>query len=61
MATYILPFEEYQEGWYEIEADTIEEARAIVIAGDFTEDHEPNYRKGYTTWDENELEEDTND
>ena len=60
MTKYILPFEEYQQGWYEIEADTIEEARAIVIAGDFTEDHEPNYRKGHTTWDENELEEDTN-
>lgn len=60
MPKYILPFTETNQGWYEIEADTIEQARAIVIAGDFTEDTEPNYNKGETYWDENELEEDTN-
>lgn len=55
MAKYILPFEEHQRGWYEIEADSIEEAKAIVIAGDFTEDHEPFYKDGVVEWDENEL------
>lgn len=60
MPKYILPFTEYQRGWYEIEADTIEQARAIVIAGDFTEDTEPNYKDGEVNWDANELEEDTN-
>lgn len=57
MPKYILPFQEYQRGWYEIEAESLEEAKAIVIAGDFTEDHEPNYKDGYVEWDENELEE----
>ena len=55
MTKYILPFEEHQRGWYEIEADSIEEAKAIVIAGDFTEDHEPFYKDGVVEWDENEL------
>jgi hypothetical protein len=57
MPIYALPFEEYQCGWYEIETDSIEEARQIAIQGEFTEDHEPYYKKGYTTWDENEIEE----
>jgi hypothetical protein len=55
MATFILPFEEHQRGWYEIEADSIEEAKAIVIAGDFTEDHEPFYKDGVVEWDENNI------
>jgi len=55
MATFMLPFEEHQRGWYEIEADSIEEAKAIVIAGDFTEDHEPFYKDGVVEWDENDL------
>lgn len=50
MAKYILPFYEEQTGWYEIEADSIEEAKAIVIAGDFTEDHEPYYKNGQVEW-----------
>lgn len=57
MATYILPFEETNRGWYEIEASSLEEARQIVIQGDFTVDHEPNYKDGYRIWDENDLEE----
>jgi hypothetical protein len=55
MATFILPFNEYQRGWYEIEADTLEEARAIVIEGNFTEDHEPFYKDGSVEWDENNI------
>jgi hypothetical protein len=55
MATFILPFNEYQRGWYEIEADTLEEARAIVIEGNFTEDHEPFYKDGRVEWDENDI------
>jgi hypothetical protein len=55
MATFILPFEEHQRGWYEIEADSIEEAKAIVIAGDFTEDHEPFYKDGVVEWDESNI------
>jgi hypothetical protein len=59
MPKYILPFTEVQRGWYEIEASTIEEARAIVVLGDFTENHDPFYKDGVTEWDENELTEDT--
>lgn len=55
MATFILPFEEHQRGWYEIEADSLEDAKAIVIAGDFTEDHEPFYKDGRVEWDENKM------
>jgi hypothetical protein len=57
MAMYVLPFTEVNRGWYEIEADSLEEARSIVIKGEFTEDHDPKYKDGYTEWDENELEE----
>lgn len=60
MTKYILPFSEVQKGWYEIEAETLEEAKAIVIAGDFTEDHEPHYGSGDVYWDENELWEEKN-
>lgn len=55
MAIYVLPFVETNQGWYEIEAETIEQAKAIVISGDFLETAEPYYRKGDTTWDENDL------
>jgi hypothetical protein len=55
MATFILPFDEYLRGWYEIEADTIEEARAIARAEQFTEYTEAQYRDGHTEWDENEI------
>jgi hypothetical protein len=57
MKKYILPFTETQRGWYEIEAENIEQARQIVIEGNFTEDHEPNYKDGITEWDEQEIEE----
>jgi hypothetical protein len=57
MPKFILPFEEYQRGWYEIEAKTLEEAKAIAIAGDFTENHEQFYKDGRVEWDENEIHE----
>ena len=55
MAKYILPFYEYQRGWYEIEADSLEEAKAIVTAEGFDDGYEQFYKDGYTEWDENEL------
>lgn len=57
MPMYVLPFTEVNRGWYEIEADSLEQAKAIVIKGDFTEDHDPNYKDGHTEWDENDLQE----
>ena len=58
---FILPFTEVQRGWYEIEAESLEEARAIVIVGDFTEDHDPFYKDGIVEWDEDELVEATDE
>lgn len=55
MPMYVLPFTEYNRGWYEIEADSLEQAKAIVIQGDFTADSEMYYKDGYTEWDENDL------
>lgn len=55
MKKYTLPFIETQRGWYEIEANSLEEARQIVIAGDFTENTEPNYKDGITEWNEDDL------
>jgi hypothetical protein len=55
MAKYILPFWEEQRGWYEIEADSLEEAKAIVEVGDFVEDHEPHYKDGQVEWNIDDL------
>ena len=56
MATFILPFYETQRGWYEIEAETIEEARAIAVSDEFTlNDYEPFYKDGTVEWDENDI------
>lgn len=55
MKTYILPFTEVNRGWYEIEANTLEEAKAIVSKGEFTENHEANYKDGFTEWDQKEI------
>lgn len=52
---FILPFYEHQRGWYEIEAESLSEARRIVDTGDFTENCEPQYRDGVTEWDVAEL------
>lgn len=55
MPKYIVPFTEYQRGWYEITADTIEQAKEIAKQGDFTEDHEPQYRDGRVEWNEEDI------
>ncbi len=55
MAKFALPFWEEQTGFYYIEAETLEEAQAIVRAGDFTEDHEPFYKNGSVEWDEEQI------
>ena len=60
MAMFILPFYETQRGWYEIEADSLEAAKAIVIDGDFTENHEQFYKDGTVDYDENDLFEEVN-
>lgn len=56
MTTYILPFFETQRGWYEIETNTIEEARELAKDMDYMAELEPNYKDGYTEWDENDIE-----
>jgi hypothetical protein len=61
MAKFRLPFVEVQRGWYEIEAGSLAEAKAIVGVGDFTEDHEPFYKDGVVEWDESELVEATDE
>lgn len=55
MAKYYLPFYETQRGWYEIEADSIEEARQLADNTDYISDLEPNYRDGETDWDSDEI------
>jgi hypothetical protein len=55
MPKYTLPFTEIQRGWYEIEANSLEEAKQIVIAGDFTENTDPNYKDGITEWNADDL------
>lgn len=57
MATYILPFYETQRGWYEIEADSIEEARKLAEDDDYMLDLEQYYKDGQTEWDPAEISE----
>jgi hypothetical protein len=57
MPKYILPFEEYQRGWYEIEADSLEEALAIIDEGDSDAFGEPFYKDGNLDWFPEALEE----
>lgn len=59
VAKYILPFVETQRGWYEIEADSLEQAKSLASDMDYMVDLEPNYKDGHVNWDENEIEEDT--
>lgn len=54
MPKYVLPFDEYQRGWYEIVADTLEAAKAIANSDDIW-DYEANYQKGHTDWDIDEM------
>lgn len=50
MPTFYLPFEEVQRGWYEIEAPTLEEAKALAEDTSFVMELEANYRDGTTEW-----------
>ena len=56
MPKYVLPFIETQRGWYEIEANNIEEAKDLAQNTDYIAELEPNYKDGYTDWDENDIE-----
>jgi hypothetical protein len=59
MGKYILPFTEVQRGWYEIEADSLEQAKLLASDMDYMVDLEPNYKDGRVEWDENDVVEDT--
>ena len=59
MAKFILPFYEEQTGWYEIEADSLEQAKSLASDMDYMVDLEPNYKDGHVDWDENDVVEDT--
>lgn len=54
MAKFTIPFMEYQRGWYEIEADSMEQAKAIVDSGELI-DFEPEYQDSRVEIDTNEL------
>lgn len=55
MGTYILPFEERQTGWYEIEAESLEQAKALADNTDYIAELEPNYKDGYTDWNSDDV------
>ena len=59
MTKYILPFTETQQGWYEIEAESLEQAKSLASDMDYMVDLEPHYRHSHVNWDE--VEEDDND
>jgi hypothetical protein len=55
MATYTIPFEENLRGWFEIEADSIEEAKTILEEGSAEVDYARFYKDGTTNWDEADI------
>jgi hypothetical protein len=57
MATYYLPFTEVSKGTYTIEANSIEEAKALANDVNYVMDLEADYDSGNTTWDAEEIEE----
>jgi len=57
MATYYLPFTEVSKGTYAIEANSIEEAKALADDVNYVMDLEADYNSGNTTWDSEEIEE----
>jgi hypothetical protein len=50
MAIYYLPFEETQRGWFEIEADSLEQAKELAGDTAYVMDLEPHYKDGNTEW-----------
>ena len=57
MKTFVLPIQEVNTGYYLIDADSLEEALAIVELGEFTDTEEPRWRGGYTDWYPEQMEE----
>lgn len=55
MQKFILPFTEINKGWFEIEAENLEQAKALVEQTDFVMDLEPFYKGGDTYWETEQL------
>lgn len=56
VAIYLLPFTEVQRGYYEIEAGSLEEAKALADDNNYVMDLEPaGYNGGNTTWEIDDL------
>jgi hypothetical protein len=55
MPKYILETIETINGYYEIEADTLEEAKAIALSDDLTELYEIIWVDGETDWNEDDI------
>jgi hypothetical protein len=55
MPKYILEVVETINGYYEIEADTLEEAKAIALSDDLTELYEIVWVDGETDWNEDDI------
>jgi hypothetical protein len=55
MPKYILETIETINGYYEIEADTLEEAKAIALSDDLTELYEIVWVDGETDWNEDDI------
>ena len=55
MPKYILETVETINGYYEIEADTLEQAKEIALSDDFTENYNIEWVDGYTEWNEDDI------
>ena len=55
MPKYILETTEVINGYYEIEAESLEEAKEIATSDDFTETYNIEWVDGYTEWDEDDI------
>jgi len=55
MPKYILETVETINGYYEIEADTLEQAKVIALSDDFTENYNIEWVDGYTEWNEDDI------
>jgi hypothetical protein len=55
MPIFVLPFEEYNRGWYEIEAKDLAEAKEIVEKTDLVMELDGFYKDGRVDYDPEEL------
>lgn len=55
MPKYILETVETIRGYFEIEAESLEEAKEIACGDDFTENHYIEWVDGYTDWNEDDI------